>query len=184
MFVNRPWLRFVVEPGAEGGSSSENSGGSTPDPAEGGNENKNESGGESGEDALKARIAELEKDRDTWKGHARTWEERAKKNKAEDGDASEDFEKRLTELEAKLKQKDEELQSSRKAELVTRVAAEFGLSDEDREFLPDSNDEERLRKHAERLATPKPRGAEDPYQGKGRGGSSREAIIKRAQEIK
>ena len=196
MFVKtRPWLRFFSKPGETGGSGSEKpaedkknkDGGSADDDADSGNSDDDGSdagAGESDAEALKTRIAELEKERDTWKGHARTWEERAKKSKNDDGDSSEDFEQRLSELEATLKAKDEELQASRKAELVTRVAAEFALSDEDREFLPDSDNEELLRKHAERLATPKPRGsAEAPNQGRGRGGSSRDAIIERAKNL-
>ena len=44
MFVNRPWLKFVVNPGEFGGSGSENPAGSTPNPAEGGEGDENQSG--------------------------------------------------------------------------------------------------------------------------------------------
>lgn len=181
----RPWLRYFAAEDNGGGSGQENSdpengGGDTPE--KGGTEAKTDGddGGDSEFQRLQKLLEETQRERDTWKGHARTWEERAKKHKNETGG---DVEERLTELEQKLQQKDLELQASRKAELVTRIASEFKLNDDDREFLPDTEDEDTLRRHAERLATPKPRGAEDPFQGRGSGISSRDAIIARAKSI-
>ena len=180
----RPWLRFFAAEATSGGSSNEN-----PDNngGDGGDIQKTDTdtdnGGSGSDDEiqqLQKLLDETQRERDTWKGHARTWEERAKKHKNE---TNNDVEERLTELEQKLQAKDLELQASRKAELITRIASEFSLSDDDREFLPDTEDEETLRRHAERLSTPKSRGAEDPYQGRGSGVSSRDAIIARAKSI-
>ena len=179
----RPWLRsFAAEDNGVGSgqenSNPENGGGG--DPKKDDTETKTDSGDDGELQRLQKLLDETQRERDTWKGHARTWEERAKKHKNE---TNGDVEERLSDLEQKLQEKDQELQASRKAELVTRITSEFKLSDDDREFLPDTEDEETLRRHAERLATPKPRGAEDPFQGRGSGISSRDAIIARAKSI-
>lgn len=179
----RPWLRFFAAEDNGGGSGQEN-----PDPENGGGDTSEKGdtesktdGGDGGElQRLQKLLDETQRERDTWKGHARTWEERAKKHKNE---TNGDVEERLSDLEQKLQEKDQELQASRKAELITRIASEFKLSDDDREFLPDTEDEDTLRRHAERLATPTRRGAEDPFQGRGSGISSRDAIIARAKSI-
>lgn len=180
----RPWLRSFAAEDNGGGSGQENSdpeNGGGGDPKKDDTESKTDSGDDDGElQRLQKLLDETQRERDTWKGHARTWEERAKKHKNE---TSGDVEERLSDLEQKLQEKDQELQASRKAELVTRIASEFKLSDDDREFLPDTEDEETLRRYAERLATPKSRGAEDPFQGRGSGISSRDAIIARAKSI-
>lgn len=179
----RPWLRYFAAEGNGGGSGQENSdpeNGGGGDPKKDDTETKTDSGDDGELQRLQKLLDETQRERDTWKGHARTWEERAKKHKNE---TNGDVEERLSDLEQKLQEKDQELQASRKAELVTRIASEFKLSDDDREFLPDTEDEDTLRRHAERLATPTRRGAEDPFQGRGSGISSRDAIIARAKNI-
>lgn len=179
----RPWLRYFAAEDNGGGSGQENSdpeNGGGGDPKKDDTETKTDSGDDGELQRLQKLLDETQRERDTWKGHARTWEERAKKHKNE---TNSDVEERLSDLEQKLQEKDQELQASRRAELVTRISSEFKLSDDDREFLPDTEDEETLRRHAERLATPKPRGAEDPFQGRGSGISSRDAIIARAKSI-
>lgn len=185
MFVKkRPWLRFIEGTDGAAGSAEPVEGSEADNGDEKPDEGKSEkSDDESDEESLKARIAELEKERDTWKGHARTWESRAKKS-GENADSS-DVETRLNDLEEQLRQKDEDLKKSKRSELRARAVAKFDVAEDDIEFLPDSDDEELVFKHAERLATPsKSRGAEDPYQGRGSGKSSREAMIERAKKIK
>ena len=190
MFVKkRPWLRFIEGTDGASGSADPDGGSESGENTEGaegsesGDSADPDGGSDDDSDSLKARIAELEKERDTWKGHARTWENRAKKNS--EGDDSSNFENRLSDLEEQLRQKDEDLKKSKRSELRARAVAKFDVAEDDIEFLPDSDDEALVFKHAERLATPgKSRGAEDPYQGRGRGKSSREAMIERAKKIK
>lgn len=123
--------------------------------------------------------AEAEK----WKKFSRTWEDRAKEN--------EEAQKRLAEIEDAGKSELEKLQAqlkadaervaeaekraeaAEKARLRTDVALEFGISKEDRELFLTADDEATLKKQAEALS--KRRGAENPNQGKGRGGNNKSA---------
>jgi len=106
-------------------------------------------------------IEDLRKELETWKGHARTWEDRAKANKnaADQIKAIEDANK--TELEKALDQVaalQAELNSSKESALRSSIIAEFSLDPEDASVLLTASDEEGLRAQAERLAaknTPK-----------------------------
>lgn len=195
MFVNRPWLKFVVNPDEFGGSGSENPAGSTPNPAEGGEGDENQSGdsnddkpgdGEPDAEALKARIAELEKDRDKWKTHARTWEDRAKSKKENSADESsksdiQRLEAELAELREASEKREAEVAARERKALIATIAAEEGVTAKDIEFLPDSDDEDVVRKFAKRLASGG-RGAESNNFG-GSTGASKEAVIDRVKNL-
>lgn len=195
MFVNRPWLKFVVNPGEFGGSGSENPAGSTPNPAEGGEGDENQSGdsnddkpgdGEPDAESLKARIAELEKDRDKWKTHARTWEDRAKSKKENSVDESgksdiQRLEAELAELREASEKREAEVAARERKALIATIAAEEGVTAKDIEFLPDSDDEDVVRKFAKRLASGG-RGAESNNFG-GSTGASKEAVIDRVKNL-
>lgn len=195
MFVNRPWLKFVVNPGEFGGSGSENPAGSTPNPAEGGEGDENQSGdsnddkpgdGEPDAESLKARIAELEKDRDKWKTHARTWEDRAKSKKENSADESgnsdiQRLEAELAELREASEKREAEVAARERKALIATIAAEEGVTAKDIEFLPDSDDEDVVRKFAKRLAVGG-RGAESNNFG-GSTGASKEAVIDRVKSL-
>ena len=189
MFVNRPWLKFVVNPDEFGGSGSENPAGSTPNPAEGGEGDENQSGdsnddkpgdGEPDAEALKARVAELEKDRDKWKTHARTWEDRAKSKKENSADESsksdiQRLEAELAELREASEKREAEVAARERKALIATIAAEEGVSTADIEFLPDSDDEDVVRKFAKRLASGGNFG--------GSTGTSKEAVIDRVKNL-
>lgn len=195
MFVNRPWLKFVVNPDEFGGSGSENPAGSTPNPAEGGEGDENQSGdsnddkpgdGEPDAESLKARIAELEKDRDKWKTHARTWEDRAKSKKENSADESgksdiQRLEAELAELREASEKREAEVAARERKALIATIAAEEGVTAKDIEFLPDSDDEDVVRKFAKRLASGG-RGAESNNFG-GSTGASKEAVIDRVKNL-
>lgn len=195
MFVNRPWLKFVVNPGEFGGSGSENPAGSTPNPAEGGEGDENQSGdsnddkpgdGEPDAESLKARIAELEKDRDKWKTHARTWEDRAKSKKENSADESgksdiQRLEAELAELREASEKREAEVAARERKALIATIAAEEGVTAKDIEFLPDSDDEDVVRKFAKRLASGG-RGPESNNFG-GSTGASKEAVIDRVKNL-
>lgn len=195
MFVNRPWLKFVVNPDEFGGSGSENPAGSTPNPAEGGEGDENQSGdsnddkpgdGEPDVESLKARIAELEKDRDKWKTHARTWEDRAKSKKENSADESgnsdiQRLEAELAELREASEKREAEVAARERKALIATIAAEEGVTAKDIEFLPDSDDEDVVRKFAKRLAVGG-RGAESNNFG-GSTGASKEAVIDRVKSL-
>jgi len=100
-------------------------------------------------------VEDLQKEIETWKGHARTWEDRAKANKnaADQIKAIEDANK--TELEKALDQVAElqaELNSSKESALRSSIIAEFSLDPDDAAVLLTASDEEGLRAQAERLA--------------------------------
>lgn len=195
MFVNRPWLKFVVNPDEFGGSGSENPAGSTPNPAEGGEGDENQSGdsnddkpgdGEPDAESLKVRIAELEKDRDKWKTHARTWEDRAKSKKENSVDESgksdiQRLEAELAELREASEKREAEVAARERKALIATIAAEEGVTAKDIEFLPDSDDEDVVRKFAKRLASGG-RGAESNNFG-GSTGTSKEAVIDRVKNL-
>ena len=195
MFVNRPWLKFVVNPGEFGGSGSENPAGSTPNPAEGGEGDENQSGdsnddkpgdGEPDAESLKVRIAELEKDRDKWKTHARTWEDRAKSKKENSADESsksdiQRLEAELAELREASEKREAEVAARERKALIATIAAEEGVTAKDIEFLPDSDDEDVVRKFAKRLASGG-RGPESNNFG-GSTGTSKEAVIDRVKNL-
>lgn len=198
MFVNRPWLKFVVNPDEIGGSGPESPAGSTPNPAEGGEGDENQSGdsgdsnddkpgdGEPDAESLKARIAELEKDRDKWKTHARTWEERAKSKKENSADESgksdiQRLEAELAELREASEKREAEVAARERKALIATIAAEEGVTAKDIEFLPDSDDEDVVRKFAKRLAVGG-RGAESNNFG-GSTGASKEAVIDRVKSL-
>ena len=198
MFVNRPWLKFVVNPDEFGGSGPENQDGSTPNPAEGGEGGENQSGGSSDSDddkpgdgepdaeALKARIAELEKDRDKWKTHARTWEDRAKSKKENSVDESgksdiQRLEAELAELREASEKREAEVAARERKALIATIAAEEGVTAKDIEFLPDSDDEDVVRKFAKRLASGGRRAESNNFGGST--GTSKEAVIDRVKNL-
>lgn len=180
MFVKRrPWLRAAEGPGSGG------SGEGTPPEAR-----ESQPGGEEGEKDYKALYEEVTKERDTWKGHARTWEDRAKENKSaaeklkELEDAGKSDAEKLASRAEQLEQELAEERSEKNALKRKLIAAEEKLTPEDYEFLPDTDDEDVLRKFAKRLAASNGPGAEDPHQGRGGSTSSRDAIIERAKNLK
>lgn len=121
--------------------------------------------------------AEAEK----WKKFSRTWEDRAKENEeaqrrlAEIEDAGKsELEKLQAQLKAdaeRVAEAEKRAEAAEKARLRTDVALEFGISKEDRELFLTADDEATLKKQAEALS--KRRGAENPNQGKGRGGNDK-----------
>ncbi len=117
-----------------------------------------------------------EDDTDQWKAHSRTWERRAKDNRAQlDAQLAlyAEVSEKLTALEADLETKTSELaelkplSESQLTELSRlKLVIEYGLSVEDASLLT-LQDEDANRALAERLsksATPRP----DPHQGKQR----------------
>ena len=179
---HRYWfLRFIE------GTDGVNAGGAAPGTEEG------NGGAGQGNEADKstdweARAKELEAERDKWKGHARTWEDRAKENQSaasrlkeledEDKPDAQKLEERL----AQLQERETELATRERKALVATIAAEEGVSKEDFEFFPDSNDEDILRKFAKRLAAGSGRGAESNNFG-GSTGASKEAVINRVKNL-
>lgn len=100
-------------------------------------------------------VEDLQKEIETWKGHARTWENRAKENKSaadrikeiEDANKSE-----LEKAQERLAELERELNSSKEQTLRSNIIAEFSLDPEDAAVLLTASDEEGLRAQAERLA--------------------------------
>lgn len=92
----------------------------------------------------------------TWKKHARDWEEKAKANKAQLDEnafaigAKDDELRGLTE---KVQAMEETLVTAQKVALVNRVAAEHGISADDADLFLTADDEEKLRRQAEALAS-------------------------------
>ena len=179
MFKNRPWLRFIE--GTEGNQAGVASGDTATTGAVGHAEAE-------ATDPVdwEAKAKELEADRDKWKSHARTWEDRAK-SKAEasadeDGKANiERLESELKELREDKEQREAELAARERKALIATIAAEEGVSTADIEFLPDSDDEDVVRKFAKRLASGG-RGAESNNFG-GSTGASKEAVINRVKNL-
>lgn len=191
----RPWLRFFSMSSESGGSENpaedegNKDGGSADDDADSGNSDDDGSdagAGESDAESLKARIAELEKDRDRWKTHARTWEDRAKSKKEGSADESEKsdiqrLEAELAELREASEKREAEVAARERKALIATIAAEEGVSAKDIEFLPDSDDEDVVRKFAKRLALGG-RGPESNNFG-GSTGTSKEAVIDRVKNL-
>src|SRR5699024_10362227 len=101
----RPWLRYFAAEDNGGGSGKENSdpeNGGGGDPKKDDTETKTDNGDDGELQRLQKLLDETQRERDTWKGHARTWEERAKKHKNE---INGDVEERLSDLEQKLQEK-------------------------------------------------------------------------------
>lgn len=132
-----------------------------------------------------------------WKSEARKWEQRAKQNR-EAAERGEEALKKLAEIEDAEKSETQRLQeqvealtverdAANLAALRSRVMAEFQVSPEDAELWLTSNDEDILRKQAERLAEMnRSRAPEAPNQGRGGGNSAvaakswAEALVKKA----
>lgn len=160
--INRPWLRFIEGAGDGPVSADDGAQPATP-PADAGG----------GETDWKAEA-------ERWKQHSRTWEDRAKANS--------EARKRLDEIEDSNKSELEKLQEQLKAEaervaefeqkatlaekarVRADIASEFGISKEDRELFLTADDEDTLRKQAEKLS--KRGGPENPNQGQGKGGNN------------
>lgn len=114
-------------------------------------------------------IESLTTELDTWRGHAKTWEDRAKENlteidslKAELATAQSAGTQAET-LKADLTTAQAELATLQATQLSLSVALEYGLTADDAKLL--HGDEETQRALAERLK--KPGGmAPDPLQGK------------------
>lgn len=179
---HRYWfLRFLE------GTDGANAGGATSgtEDSNGGADQGNESGKSTD---WEARAKELEAERDKWKSHSRTWEDRAKENQSAaarlkelEGEGKPDAQK-LEEQLAQLQEREAELATRERKALVATIAAEEGVSKEDFEFFPDSNDEDILRKFAKRLAAGSGRGAESNNFG-GSTGASKEAVINRVKNL-
>lgn len=100
-------------------------------------------------------VEDLQKEIETWKGHARTWEDRAKANKnaADQIKAIEDANKtELEKAQERVAALEAELNSSKESALRSSIIAEFSLDPEDAAVLLTASDEEGLRAQAERLA--------------------------------
>lgn len=100
-------------------------------------------------------VEDLQKEIETWKGHARTWEDRAKANKnaADQIKAIEDANKtELEKAQERVASLEAELNSSKEQALRSNIIAEFSLDPEDAEVLLTASDEDGLRAQAERLA--------------------------------
>lgn len=179
---HRYWfLRFLE------GTDGANAGGATSG-TEGSNGGAGQ-GNESGKSTdWEARAKELESERDKWKSHSRTWEDRAKENQSaaarlkELEDEGKPDTQKLEEQLAQLQEREAELGTRERKALVATIAAEEGVSKEDFEFFPDSNDEDILRKFAKRLAAGSGRGAESNNFG-GSTGASKEAVINRVKNL-
>lgn len=93
---------------------------------------------------------------ETWKRHARDWEEKAKTNKTQLEEkafaigAKDDELRGLTE---KVEAMEETLVKAQKVALVNRVAAEYGVSADDADLFLTADDEDKLRRQAEALAS-------------------------------
>lgn len=186
MYKNRYWfLRFIE--GTDGASA-----GGAPDA---GSETSGENPGDAGPDQevdWEARAKDLEADRDKWKGFARTWEDRAKDNEAaakrlkdaEDAGKTDvqRLEEQLSELREAAAKREADLAAKERKALIVTIAAEEGVAKDDIEFLPDSDDEDVVRKFAKRLAAGSGQGAESNNFG-GSTGASKEAVINRAKSL-
>lgn len=179
---HRYWfLRFIE------GTDGANAGGAAPGNAEGnGGAGQGSEPGKSTD--WEARAKELEAERDKWKSHSRTWEDRAKENQSaasrlkELEDEGKPDAQKLEERLAQLQEREAELATMERKALVATIAAEEGVSKDDFEFFPDSNDEDVLRKFAKRLAAGSGRGAESNNFG-GSTGASKEAVINRVKNL-
>lgn len=179
---HRYWfLRFIE------GTDGANAGGAAPGNAEGnGGAGQGSEPGKSTD--WEARAKELEAERDKWKSHSRTWEDRAKENQSaasrlkELEDEGKPDAQKLEERLAQLQEREAELATMERKALVATIAAEEGVSKDDFEFFPDSNDEDILRKFAKRLAAGSGRGAESNNFG-GSTGASKEAVINRVKNL-
>jgi len=85
-----------------------------------------------------------------WKQLSRKNEERAKAN-AEAAKRLPDVEAELAAAKGRVSELEETLESERRSALRARIQASHGISDEDAELFLTSNDEETLRKQAERF---------------------------------
>lgn len=119
---------------------------------------------------LQAQITKLTEEVDTWKGHSRTWENRAKENSeaaTQVADLQAALEEKTSELTAKVTEFDDLTSSTSdlKSKLDrAKVALKFGLNSEDAELL--TGDTESMEKLAARISgprAPKP----DSHQGRG-----------------
>ena len=187
MYKNRYWfLRFLE------GTDGANAGGA---PDAGAGEKSGETPGDAGgaqEVDWEARAKELETDRDKWKGFARTWEDRAKDNeaaakrlKAEEDAGKSDvqrLEEQLADLREAAAKREADLAAKERKALIVTIAAEEGVAKDDIEFLPDSDDEDVVRKFAKRLAAGSGQGAESNNFG-GSTGSSKESVINRVKSL-
>lgn len=172
---NRFWfLRFLE--GTEGASAGDG-GASNGDSSESSNSDDKKS--DDSKTDFEARIKELEAERDTWKKHARTWEDRAKSGDA--GDSVKQIEEQLAELKEATAQREADLKARERKALIATIAAEEGVTKDDVQYLPDSDDEEVVRKFAKRLASGG-RGAESNNFG-GSTGASKEAVINRVKNL-
>jgi len=100
-------------------------------------------------------IEDLKKELEGWKSHSRTWETRAKENKAAADRIKEIEDANKTELEKaqeRLAELEAELNNSKQSALRSSIIAEFKVDPEDAEIFLTAQDEETLRRQAQRLA--------------------------------
>lgn len=119
-------------------------------------------------EALQSQIEEL-------KAHSRKWEQRAKENLQAKNTLEEqrkaslsEEEKRaeaLADAERRAKEAEEAAASAVRESLRFRIAAKYGVSDEDAELFLTGSDEETLTKQAERLSNHSPAPKPNPAQG-------------------
>ena len=92
-------------------------------------------------------VADLTRERDEWKTHARTWEDRAKANK-DMADKLADAEKALTDAAEKLEAAEKQAATAD----VLKLVVKHGLAEDDVAILVAVTDEEQRSALAERLA--------------------------------
>lgn len=99
-------------------------------------------------------VESLQAELDKWKGHARTWEDRAKGNQDAADKLKELEDAKKTELEKLVEQRDAleaDLAAARFDAMRQSIAAEYGISKEDTELFLTGDNSEVLKAQAEAL---------------------------------
>ena len=99
-------------------------------------------------------VESLQAELDKWKGHARTWEDRAKGNQDAADKLKELEDAKKTELEKLVEQRDAleaDLAAARFDAMRQSIAAEYGISKEDTKLFLTGDNSEVLKAQAEAL---------------------------------
>ncbi|WP_288750532.1 hypothetical protein [uncultured Corynebacterium sp.] len=175
MFKTYPiWLRAIE--GTETGGSSGANGESEKGTEDNGSEPQGD--GQDSNDSeqvdWKARFEKAQQDAEKWKAHSRKWEDRAKAKNDGDDSGNDDIRARLAEVEQNLKEARAENERVKTERLKFELGAEYGLSKDDVDLL--QGDEEAMRALAQRLGEKSEQQyPENPYQGRGSQGSTKQA---------
>lgn len=86
-------------------------------------------------DDLNSRIAELEKERDRWREHARTWEKRAKKVDEDHDEQTEKLRRELEDRDQQLETFKRELNAQEQQQRRYALAKRYGLSEVDADLF-------------------------------------------------